>query len=53
MHLESRLEHEVFRRIAGDEELGKQDQVGAFARRALRAARRTLSALPATSPRVG
>ena len=49
--LEGRLEHEVLRRIAGDEQFREQDQVGV--RSAAARAARTLAALPATSPTTG
>ena len=50
--LQRRLQHQIFRRIADDEELGKQDDIGA--RRALRArAARALARLPAMSPITG
>ena len=50
--LERRLQHQIFRRIAGDEQFGQHDEIGAVGRACARAAR-ALAALPATSPTVG
>ena len=49
--LECRLQHQILRRIAGDEQLRQHDEVGAVVPRSARAAR-ALAALPATSPTV-
>ncbi len=51
--LERRLEHQVLGRIAGNEQFGENDQIGALRGRGHARARRTFSALPAMSPTVG